>query len=97
MSTGTNAGFSGWFLISFHGMLFTYSFESARGCRSYQSSTSLSVSNTGNLRGFQMSKYTTINQAKWIFYCLRTTQARDWEGEHEGYPEMRPSSRLAAG
>src|SRR5687768_6107645 len=51
MSTGTNAGLIGWFLMSCQRMLFTYSFDNARGWRSYQSSTSLSVSNTGSLQG----------------------------------------------
>src|SRR6266849_6753402 len=46
MSTGTNAGFNSWLEISRQGTLSTNSLVSARGWRSYQSRTSLSVSNT---------------------------------------------------
>src|SRR6185295_770495 len=50
-------------------MLFTYSFDRARGCRSYQSSTSLSVSNTGNLR-IQIVGNSTINAQQTDFCYL---------------------------
>src|SRR5438105_3164869 len=68
-------------------MLLTYSFDRARGCRSYQSSTSLSVSNTGNLRkGPSNSRLFYERQHLIGFLLLRTNP-----GEI-GMKRVRPNS-----
>src|SRR5215217_7939977 len=97
MSTGMKAEFTGWSLISFQRMLFTYSFDRARGCRSYQSSTSLSVSNTGNLRNSNKVGNSTINAQQTDFCYLMfyfSELPRLGIGEEDMRPtRMRPSSR----
>src|SRR6185369_4474792 len=89
-----NAGLTGWFLISFHLMPATYSFDRARGCRSYQSSTSLSVSNTGDLRVSNktlMYDHTRIYvQCRYFGFCYRmiiTTELT--QGSRSGKESLR--------
>src|SRR5829696_8249754 len=79
-------------------MLLTYSFDSARGCRSYQSSTSLSVSNTGEPpKGIKQTTF-TIKLTHLDFYCLRTTQGSRLGRRNETNPlGFRPGFRRIDG
>src|SRR2546425_5218287 len=63
-NTGIKAALSEWLLTSCQGMLFTNSLVNARGCRSYQSSTSFSVSNK------MPSDKRNLNMTR-LFYELR--------------------------
>src|SRR5262245_53770099 len=78
--------------MSFQRMLFTYSLVSARGCRSYQSSTSLSVSNTGNLPQGLRSRWLFYDQ-EWPngFTCLIYGLGKPLNEDNLGY-ELNPKA-----
>src|SRR4030095_7754358 len=69
--TGTNCGFSEWCFISVHATSLMKSFVIARGCFSYHSRTSLSVSNIASLHGRLMSLreslYLRDDRGAWIY------------------------------